>query len=57
MLIFTNAPSLSTLTHLNGWFSLFYVVRVNQIILNKDNLDTLGNNHINIVFGHTSVRI
>ena len=40
---------------MHGWFSLFNVVSINQIILTGDRLDSVWNIHISIAVGHTTV--
>ena len=54
---FLKAPSLSTLTHLYGWCSLFNVFKINQMIPTGDSLDSVGNTHIIIVLEQTTVII
>ena len=54
---FPKAPSSSTITRLHGWFSLFNIFGMNQMIVNGDCLDTFGNIQIIIVFEHNTVII
>ena len=54
---FSKATSSSTLTSLNGCFSLFNAVRMQRMMCIGDCLNVVGNTHTVILFAHTTVSI